>query len=213
MNYWDSVGRWINTLLMFIVGVIGFDTLFRLLDANESNVIVGVVHFLSLLFLVPFGGMFGEQDFVLTALMAVLGYAVLVGIALGVLRSLQATRWTRHPAPLPPQPNRPARTSSPPAQRTPPQRPQATRAAAQPSQPARTSPRPGPAAPTARTAPATAPPKPGSNGKARETTAAESTSKSAKQSGGSETNAAEPPDDEKSGSTAPRAASKSRTKG
>lgn len=92
MNYWDSVGRWINTLLLFIVGIISFDTLFRLLEAQESNVIVGVTRLLAAIFLVPFRGMFGDQEYVLTTLVAVLGYALLVGIALSVLRGLQATR-------------------------------------------------------------------------------------------------------------------------
>lgn len=97
MNYWDSVGRWINTLLVFIVGVLAFDALFRLLEANEDNVIVAFVRGLAVVFLVPFHGMFGEQDYVLTTLIGVLGYALLAGIALGVLRSLQASR--AQPAP------------------------------------------------------------------------------------------------------------------
>lgn len=92
MNYWDSVGRWINTLLLFIVGIISFDTLFRLLEAQESNVIVGVTRLLAGTFLVPFRGMFGDQEYVLTSLVAVLGYALLAGIALSVLRGVQATR-------------------------------------------------------------------------------------------------------------------------
>jgi hypothetical protein len=92
MNYWDSVGRWINTLLLFIVGIISFDTLFRLLEAQESNVIVGVTRLLAAIFLVPFRGMFGDQEFVQTTLIAILGYAMLVGITLSVLRGLQASR-------------------------------------------------------------------------------------------------------------------------
>jgi len=98
MNYWDSVGRWINTLLVFIVGVLAFDALFRLLEANEDNIIVAFVRGLAVVFLVPFQGMFGEQDYVLTTLVGVLVYALLAGIALGVLRSLQASR--AQPAPL-----------------------------------------------------------------------------------------------------------------
>jgi len=97
MNYWDSVGRWINTLLVFIVSVLAFDTLFRMLEANESNIIVAFVRGLTVVFLMPFQSMFGEQEYVLTALMGVLGYALLAGIALGVLRSLQASR--AQPAP------------------------------------------------------------------------------------------------------------------
>lgn len=96
MNYWDSVGRWINTLLVFIVGVLAFDALFRLLDANDDNVLVGFVQQFAVIFLIPFQGMFGEQDFVLTTLIGVLGYSLLAGIALSVLRALQAS--AAHPA-------------------------------------------------------------------------------------------------------------------
>lgn len=216
MNYWDSVGRWINTLLMFIVGVIGFDTLFRLLDANESNVIVSVVRLLSLMFLVPFAGMFGDQDFVLTALMAVLGYAVLVGIALGVLRSMQATRSPRHSPNQAPQlhANRPS--SATPA---PPRRPQAQRST---PQPARTSTRPAAApratttAPTA-TAPTATPPKAAANGKAQSpNTQNANTADRAQKPADEAKSDAKPPETtngKPAGSTASRAASKSRGKG
>jgi hypothetical protein len=92
MNYWDSVGRWINTLLLFVVGVIAFDTLFRLLEAQEGNLIVSMVRIVATLILIPFQGMFSEQRYEMTALMAILMYCVLAGMALAVLRSLQATR-------------------------------------------------------------------------------------------------------------------------
>lgn len=92
MNYWDTAGRWINILLLFVVGVISFDTLFRLLEAQDSNVIVRIMRTFSTIFLVPFRGMFGDQEYVMTALVAVLGYALLAGIALSVLRGVQATR-------------------------------------------------------------------------------------------------------------------------
>lgn len=92
MSYWDTIGRWINTVLLFIVGIISFDTLFRLLEAQDSNVIVRVMRVFSTIFLVPFSGMFGDREFVVTALVAVLGYALIAGIALSVLRGMQATR-------------------------------------------------------------------------------------------------------------------------
>jgi hypothetical protein len=111
MNYWDSVGRWINTLLLFIVGVISFDTLFRLLEAQESNVLVAGVRLLSGLALIPFQGMFSEQEYVKTAAMAVLGYAMLVGISLAVLRSVQATRPARGSTPEYERQRQPARAS------------------------------------------------------------------------------------------------------
>jgi hypothetical protein len=141
MNYWDSVGRWINTLLLFIVGVISFDTLFRLLEAQESNVIVGIVRLLSGVALVPFQGMFTEQEYVKTAAMAVLGYAMLVGISLAVLRSLQATRPARRPVyEYEASQRRPVRVPRPPdtrqqaaAERTTAQRTAATRSEPQPT--------------------------------------------------------------------------------
>src|SRR5690606_28257282 len=95
MNHWDSIGRWINTLLLFVVGVVVFDTLFRMLEAQESNFIVRAVRLLSTVLLLPFHGMFSENDYFQTAMVAVLGYAVVVGIALSVLRGLQASMPTR----------------------------------------------------------------------------------------------------------------------
>lgn len=92
MNYWEGPARWINTILLVIVGVVGFDTLFKLLDANEGNAIVGFVAAVARVFLAPFQGMFDDQDFLLTAVIAVLGYSLLAGIALAVTRSVQATR-------------------------------------------------------------------------------------------------------------------------
>lgn len=175
MNYWDSVGRWINTLLLFIVGVISFDTLFRLLEAQQANLIVRVTRLLATIVLAPFHGMFGEQEYVRTATVAVLGYALLVGIALSVLRGIQATRPYRPAGPEAPRtappatgsaqpqrstartparsdnpaPRAPARTDKPPARTA-----QASRTAGRPSAAGGT-----PDAPTSRAEP------PGGNGR------------------------------------------------
>lgn len=92
MNYWEGPARWINTILLIVVGVVGFDTLFKLLSANEGNVIVGFVAAVARVFLAPFQGMFDDQDFLLTAIIAVLGYSLLAGIALAIVRSVQASR-------------------------------------------------------------------------------------------------------------------------
>lgn len=91
MNLWEGVPRWINTVLLVIVGFIGFHTLFLLLEANETNVIVDFVSDIATFFLAPFEGMFTQQDFLLTALIAVLGYSLAAGIALAIVRSVQAT--------------------------------------------------------------------------------------------------------------------------
>lgn len=117
MSPWDGASRWINTILLVLVGFIGFDTLFRLLDANEQNVIVGFTRSVAGVFLAPFQGMFDDQEYLLTALIAVLGYALLAGIALAVVRAVQASmrrRALRRPGPVPPgaPPSRPGADST-----------------------------------------------------------------------------------------------------
>ena len=93
MSYWQGPSRWINTLLLIIVGFLAFDALFTLLDANESNGIVAFVGGVAGFFLAPFQGMFGEdQPDILTTLIALLGYALLAGIALAIVRSIEASR-------------------------------------------------------------------------------------------------------------------------
>ncbi|MBW3602696.1 MAG: hypothetical protein KY434_08365 [Actinobacteria bacterium] len=106
MNYWEGPSRWVNTALLVVVGFIGFDTLFRVLGANRNNAIVGFVRSVSKLFLSPFAGMFTRQHFLLTAVIAILGYCLLAGIILAVLRSVHTTRSERRiarsrPAPSP----------------------------------------------------------------------------------------------------------------
>jgi hypothetical protein len=95
MNYWEGPSRWINTVLLIIVGFIAFDTLFLLLSANESNLIVGFVSALAGVFLAPFRGMFTDQPELLTAVVAVLGYCLLAGIALAITRSIATSRAER----------------------------------------------------------------------------------------------------------------------
>lgn len=113
MGYWEGPARWINTILLVIVGFIGFDTLFELLSANPDNVLVGFAESVAGLFLAPFEGMFPEQDYLLTALIGILGYALLAGIALAVTRSIQASR---------PPAARSGRTEPPPRRQGPPPR-------------------------------------------------------------------------------------------
>ena len=95
MSSWEGPSRWINTILLLIVGVIAFDTLFLLLDAQDSNGIVRFVNGFAGIFLAPFEGMFAEQAALLTAAIAILGYCLLAGIALAVTSSVQATRHER----------------------------------------------------------------------------------------------------------------------
>lgn len=95
MEYWQGPARWINTILLVIVGFVGFATLFELLGAREENLIVRFVTTVAGVFLAPFQGMFDDQEFLLTAIIAVLGYSLLAGIALAVVRSVQASRQER----------------------------------------------------------------------------------------------------------------------
>jgi hypothetical protein len=92
MSYWEGPSRWINALLLFILGFCGFDAFFRLLNANESNLIVGAVRTVARVFLAPFDGMFDWQSPLLTTLIAVLGYCLLAGIALAITKSVQTSR-------------------------------------------------------------------------------------------------------------------------
>lgn len=91
MSPWDGASRWINTLLLVVVGIIGFDTLFRLLEANESNVIVAFTRNGAEFLLRPFDGMFAGDEYLLTALIAILAYSLVAGVALAVVRALQAS--------------------------------------------------------------------------------------------------------------------------
>lgn len=100
MDHWQGPARWINTLLLVIVGFVGLSTLFELLGALETNMIVRFVSMVADFFLVPFEGMFDvEQEYLLTAIIAVLGYSLAAGIALAVTRSVQASRRVRRGLP------------------------------------------------------------------------------------------------------------------
>lgn len=92
MDYWEGPPRWINTVLLFVVGFLAFDALFNLLNAQETNAIVGFVSAIAGIFLAPFEGMFANQADLLTSLIAVLGYCLVAGIVLAVLRSIHASR-------------------------------------------------------------------------------------------------------------------------
>lgn len=88
MRYWEGPARWVNAVLLTVVGFIALDTLFRLLEANPGNVLVGFVRAVASIFLAPFRDMFAEQQFLLTALIAVMGWSLLAAIVLAVLRAV-----------------------------------------------------------------------------------------------------------------------------
>lgn len=92
MDYWEGPPRWINAVLLFIVGFLAFDALFVLLNAQDTNMIVRVVSTVAGIFLAPFDGMFANQPRLLTSALAVLGYCLLAGIILAIWRGVHTSR-------------------------------------------------------------------------------------------------------------------------
>jgi uncharacterized protein YggT (Ycf19 family) len=76
----------IHLLLIFIVAMIGLDTLFTATNARHSNGIVAFVDAVSRPFLAPFRGMFASNSYLLTAIVAILAYLILDAIVTTVIR-------------------------------------------------------------------------------------------------------------------------------
>jgi hypothetical protein len=95
-SYWEGPSRWINTTLLVIAGFIGLDTLLRLLNANPGNAIVSFVRAVAAVFLAPFQNMFPEQQYLLTAIIAILGWSLLAGLVLAIVRNLGGDREVVH---------------------------------------------------------------------------------------------------------------------
>jgi hypothetical protein len=89
-TYWSGPSRWINTALAVIAGFIGLDTLLRLLGANPGNGIVAFVRSVAGIFLAPFQNMFSEQQYLLTAVIAVLGWSLLAALIQAIVRNTGA---------------------------------------------------------------------------------------------------------------------------
>lgn len=87
-SYWEGPSRWINTALLVIAGFIALDTLLRLLGANQENGVVSFVSSVAGIFLAPFHNMFAEQQYLLTAIIAILGWSLLAGLVLAIIRNL-----------------------------------------------------------------------------------------------------------------------------
>jgi short subunit fatty acids transporter len=84
--------RFINVLFLVAAGFIGLDALFQLLSANPAHPIVAVVDRVAGRLLVPFEGMFPQQNFWITALIAIVVYWLLAALASAVVRMLPAGR-------------------------------------------------------------------------------------------------------------------------
>ena len=88
-----GAARWINSILVVIVFFIGLHVLFVLFDGNPRNGIVQFVASVARLFLLPFVGIFDHENpqtrRLIAALVAVIAYSLLAGIALAVNRSVR----------------------------------------------------------------------------------------------------------------------------
>lgn len=81
----------LTVLYVTAVSLIGLDTLLRALDANESNGFVSAVRSLARPLVAPFRGVFDNQQYWATALIAAVVYTVVYLIAMSVLRRDRTT--------------------------------------------------------------------------------------------------------------------------
>lgn len=95
MSVWDALARWVTVALAVVLAFIAFASLAWLLEANPDNVLVAFTNDAAVVLLGPFEGMFGAGEPVLTALVAVVGYATVAGIVLLALRALRVSAAAR----------------------------------------------------------------------------------------------------------------------
>lgn len=100
-----SGARWVNTVLVVIVAFIGLHVLFVLFDGNPRNGIVQFVNSVARPFLLPFTGMF-ESDSprttrLIAALVAVVAYSLIAGLALAIGKRIKASSAHRRGEPAP----------------------------------------------------------------------------------------------------------------
>lgn len=92
MSRLHASAQWIGTVLLVILAFIALDTLFQLLGANPDNVIVSFVAAVAGIFLAPFMDMFPEQQYLLTALIAILGWSLLAAVIVAIIHNIAASR-------------------------------------------------------------------------------------------------------------------------
>ncbi|HEV2890289.1 MAG TPA: hypothetical protein VGX28_07905 [Frankiaceae bacterium] len=80
------VARVLTAVYAFVIGMIALDALFRALDANRSNGFVSGVRSIARPLEAPFRGMFDNQQWFATALVAAVVYTVVYLIAMAILR-------------------------------------------------------------------------------------------------------------------------------
>lgn len=80
------VANVVTAVYVFALGVIGLDTLLVAMDARESNGFVSAIDALSSPFLALFRGIFDNQQYWATALIAAVVYTIGYLVAMAVLR-------------------------------------------------------------------------------------------------------------------------------
>jgi len=82
----DTIAAVISVIYTAILSLIGLDTLLKALDAREANGFVSAIDTLAGVFLRPFEGVFSDQRYWATALIAAVVYTVVYLIAMAALR-------------------------------------------------------------------------------------------------------------------------------
>ena len=96
---------WINRVLILIVAFIGLHVVFVIFRGNPRNGIVQFVNSVARLFVLPFTGMFPNDNprtaRLIACLVAVLAYCLIAGIALAINRRIGKGLATREGKPPP----------------------------------------------------------------------------------------------------------------
>lgn len=82
----SMIANVVRALYVAVVGLIGLDTLLEALDANESNGFVSAIDTLATPLMAPFRGVFDNQQYWATALVAAVVYTIVYLVAMAVLR-------------------------------------------------------------------------------------------------------------------------------
>jgi uncharacterized protein YggT (Ycf19 family) len=86
-----TIANIITVLYVTIVSLIALDTLLEAMGAREENGFVSAIDTLSTPFIAPFKGIFNNQEYWATALIAAVVYTVVYLIAMAALRRPRAT--------------------------------------------------------------------------------------------------------------------------
>ena len=87
----SMIANVITVLYVAVLSLIGLDTLLEAMGAREQNGFVSAIDALSAPFLAPFNGIFDNQQYWATALIAAVVYTVIYLIAMTALRRPRAT--------------------------------------------------------------------------------------------------------------------------